>query len=185
MISLSRIIKAFWQKEAFDYSSIQCNMPLDLAEEIISWGKENIPDEDLTGDGREKDIHITIKYGLHDHDPFEVRELLSNFGPIDITLGKTSIFTGDEFDVVKIDVISPGLCELNALISKNFKHTDTHPKYIPHLTVAYVKSGTGKKYVGSDQFKGRKIKVDSVIFSGNDNRKTGLVLDHYFVPKTK
>lgn len=175
MISVFRIIKAF-QKEAFDYSSIQCDMPYDLSEEVIAWGKENIPNEDLAGNGREDNIHVTVKYGLHGHDPFELREMLADFGPVEIILGETSIFEGDDFDVVKLSVNSPRLCKLNALISDKFEHTDTHPKFIPHITIAYVKSGSGKKYQGRKDFSGRKVKLEKALFSGNDNRKTELSL---------
>jgi 2'-5' RNA ligase len=176
MISIFRIIKSFQEKEAFDYSSVQCDMPSDLAEEVIAWGKKNIPDEDLAGNGREDNIHVTLKYGLHDHDPFELREMLADFGPVDITLGETSIFENDEADVVKLSVVSPRLCKLNTLISDKFEHTDTHDIYIPHVTLAYVKPGYGKKYQGRKDFSGRKIKLEKALFSGNDNRKTELPL---------
>lgn len=176
MISPSRIIKAFWEKEAFGYSSVQCNMPWELSEEIIAWGKKNIPDEDLAGDGREEDIHITCKYGLHHHDPIELRALLANFGPVDITLGETSIFENDDADVVKLSITSPRLCKLNAIISDRFEHTDTHDIFIPHITISYVKPGCGKKYQGRKDFSGRKVKLDTALFSGNDNRRTELSL---------
>ena len=175
MISVFRVITAF-QKEAFDYSSVQCDMPYDLAEEVIAWGKENIPDEDLAGDGREDNIHVTCKYGLYDHDPFELREVLAKFGTINITLGKISTFENDETDIVKIDVDSSKIHQLNKIISDKFSHIDTHSTFIPHLTIAYVKPGCGKKYQGNKFFSGRKIKITSVIFSGSDNRKTELFL---------
>jgi hypothetical protein len=176
MISSIRIIKSFW-KNAFNLSSIQCNMPWDLSHEIIAWGKNHISDQDLAGKGREDDIHVTVLYGLQGHDPFELRELLANFGPIIIFLGETSIFMGDDFDVVKIDVISPRLHKLNKIISRKYEHVDTHPVYIPHITIAYVKPGLGVKYQGINEFSGREIKLETALFSGNDNRKTELSLN--------
>lgn len=176
---LSRdVIKAFRIKVAYDFSSVQCNLPIDLSKEIYAWGKENIPDEELTGDGRqpEDDIHITCKYGLHYHDPFELRSYLAEIGPVDVTLGEVSVFENDDADVVQLSVVSPKLCELNKVISDNFEHTDTHPDFTPHTTICYLKPSFGKKYMGRKDFAGRKLKLDSVLFSGNDNRRTNLPL---------
>jgi hypothetical protein len=172
----SRVIKAF-QKEAHTFSSVQCNLSANISKEIYAWGKANISDEELTGDGRqpEDDIHITLKYGLHNHDPFELRPFTSS-GPIDVTLGEISVFENDDADVVKLSIDSPKLHEYNEIVSNNFEHSDTHSTYLPHLTVAYVKPGLGKKYLGRKDFMGRRIKLDSVVFSGNDNRKTVLPL---------
>jgi 2'-5' RNA ligase len=176
-IKASRVIKSFKYREAHSFSSVQCDLPADISQEIYTWGKENIPEEELTGDGRqpEDDIHVTLKYGLHGHDPFEIRPYITE-GPIDLTLGEVSIFKNGDADVVKLSVDSPKLHEFNEIVSNNFEHSDTHPTYIPHITISYVKPGYGKKYEGRKDFLGKKIKLDSIVFSGNDNRKTCLPL---------
>ena len=176
-IKTGRVIKAFKYREAHSFSSVQCDLPADISQEIYAWGKENIPDEELAGDGRqpENDIHITLKYGLHGHDPFELRPYITE-GPIDLTLGEVSIFENDDADVVKLNVDSPKLHEYNEIVSNNFEHTDKYNNYLPHCTLCYVKPGCGKKYKGRKDFFGKKIKLDSIIFSGNDNRKTCLPL---------
>ena len=161
-------------KEARDFSCLLCPLPWDVAEEVRAWGKKNIATEDLINDGLEPNIHVTLKYGLHDNDPFELRELIWNFGRIKMALGRTSIFESDEQDVVKIEVISPRLHVLNKAISDNFDHTDTHPIYLPHTTVAYVRPGSGKKYSGRTDFEGRKMILTEAVFSGNDYRETAL-----------
>ena len=176
MISLRKIIASFRAIEAHDFSSVQCDFPEDISQEIIDWGKKNIPDSELAEDGREDHIHVTVKYGLHGHDPFELRSLIFKHGPIDVKLGEISLFQNDEADVVKIEVESPGLVALNKKIADSFEHTDTHPDYIPHVTVAYLKPGMGQKYVGPVPFTGKKIRLTSVMFSGNDNRETTLPL---------
>jgi 2'-5' RNA ligase len=174
--AIYRIINAHLNR-SYSYSSVQVNMPENLATEIINWSTKNIPDDILTGDGRENEIHITCKYGLLSHDPYELRDCIRNFGPIEVTLGEISIFEND-MDVIKIEVESPKLCKLNKIITNNFdcKKSD-FGDFIPHLTLAYVKAGWGKKYVGNKTFSGRKIKFNSVVFSGNDNRKTELPLN--------
>ncbi len=52
----------------------------------------SIADEDLAADGREETFHVTIKYGLHTGNADEVREIVAGFGPIEITVGKVSMF---------------------------------------------------------------------------------------------
>lgn len=170
----ARKVVASFQKIAYGYSCVQCSLPREIADEIYEWGLQNIPDEDLAADGRESDIHVTVKYGLHGHDPFELRDFLFGKEPIKIKLGRLSLFCNDEHDVVKLEVDSPELHQFNKLVSDNFEHTDTHPDYIPHVTVAYVKKGLGKKYEDRDDFAGRQCLLDSVTFSGNDNRMTVL-----------
>lgn len=168
---VKKVIRAYL-KEAYDFSSVQMDFPDEIAEEIRNWGRQNIPAELLEGKGRENHIHVTVKYGLHNVDFTEVRELFKDVKPLKVKLGRITIFGSEESDVVKIDVISPELHRLNKAISKNFEVTDTHPKYIPHCTIAYVKPGAGQFYNGRTDFAGREILLDSVLFSGKDNRET-------------
>jgi len=64
------------------------------------------------------------------------------------------------------------LHKLNKTFAKNFEVTDTYPEYIPHVTIAYVKKGLGKKYEGKDDFEGKEVLIDNITFSGKDNRTT-------------
>ena len=130
-----------------------------MAGEIFSWSEKNIPDGDLALEGRETQIHVTIKYGIHTHRWDKVRDLLLRERPFELILGPVSIFHNDEHDVVKLSVTSPDLVRLNKILSDSFEHTDTHPDYIPHLTLAYVQSGFGKRYVGRKDFAGRKVVI--------------------------
>lgn len=169
------VIEAFRERLAYDFSCLMSDFPQEVADEIYQWGIDNIPDEDLAENGREPHIHVTVKYGIHISDPTKVRDHLLNQKPIKARLGKVSLFdTSDEHDVVKIDVDSPQLHELNGIISGNFETTDTFPDYKPHVTIAYVKKGLGKKYNGRNDFEGRMVKLNSAIFSGKDNRETTL-----------
>lgn len=166
-----RVVEAFL-KSAYDFSSVQMDFPDEIAEEIRAWGRCNIPGCALIDKGFEDDIHVTVKYGIHIVDFTELRELFKDEKPIEVTLGKITLFTSDENDVVKIDVHSSDLVRLNKKISKNFEVTDTHPKYLPHCTIAYVKSGAGAPYDGCTAFEGKKVLLDTVAFSGKDNRFT-------------
>lgn len=160
-----------FMKTAYNFSSVQLELPDPEAEEIRKWGVQNIPNNLLADGGREDDIHVTIKYGIHIHDFTEARNLFIHQKPIKLKLGKITLFTGD-CDVVKIDVDSPDLHRLNKLISSNFEVTDTHPVYFPHITITYVLKSFGDQFNGREDFFGKKVICDSVIFSGKDNRMT-------------
>lgn len=53
-----------------NYSSVQLNLPVALANEIISWGYKTIPERSIFSDpdkpsfGREDNAHITVLYGI-------------------------------------------------------------------------------------------------------------------------
>ena len=141
-------------------STTQINIPENIAGHMLEWGKLNIPEEDLYFDekggcGREKEPHITVKYGVPMPTPSEeLRAIVHSFRPFKITLGAISLFKNSEFDVVKVDVYSPELHDLNARISKAFPVESKYPSYVPHATIAYTKPGTCHHLEGVDIFEG-------------------------------
>lgn len=153
-----------------EFSSTQIQLHPSIADRIKAMGMQ-IPDSELADDGRETDPHVTLKYGLHTNDPNDVSALLHGEPTIRYKLGKTSLFpaSGDrDYDVVKVDIHSPDLHRLNGKIASALEHTDTHPVYKPHATVAYVKAGMGKKYEGLEDCEGLHGICDHVIFSGKE-----------------
>lgn len=161
-----------------EFSSTQVDLPAKHAAAIRQMAA-TIPDADLAEDGREDAPHITVKFGLHTNDVDDVRRVLADEPPITVTLGKTSIFPAKEgaaYDVVKVDVDSPDLHRLNAKIAKGLDHTDTHPTYKPHATLAYVKPGLGQKYVGRADLDGRTMTLDAIVFSGKDRQTVSIPL---------
>ena len=171
-----------WKIESgYDYSSTQVNISDDLAERIMSWGEENIPDEDIyTGDdnmGREDTPHITVLYGIVTQNADEVIELLSGEGPVKATLGKVSLFeNSDDYDVVKIDIDSKDLSRVNKLLSDNLENENDFPEYKPHITIAYVKQGSGKLYSGSSEFEGVETSFKQIRFSTKEEEPTFIAL---------
>jgi len=180
---VKKVIKAFL-KSAYDFSSVQMEFPDGIAEEIRTWCKSKISGEMLADDGREDRIHVTVKYGIHITDFTELREIFKDVKPIEVKLGKITLFEADEHDVVKIDVISPELHKLNRIISKNFEVTDTHPKYLPHCTIAYVKKEYGHLFNGLSDFEGKKVLLDRVLFSGKDNRQVEFKIKNAYFNQT-
>ena len=165
------------EKKIHKFASTQFNL------EDAAWSRDEDPlpkirhmarqinDEDLADDGREEHPHVTVKYGLHTDDADEVAQVVRDFGPVQVTLGKTFLFPGEEYDVVNVEVKSPALVRLNKLISDSLECTDTHPEYVPHVCLAYVKSGLGKKYEGIDRVDGMRLTFQDLIFSDKRREK--------------
>lgn len=157
-----------------DYSSVQLNVQDRLSDEIISWGYDNIPEKyvffnpDRPSFGRENNIHITILYGVSGKDKASVGDLLKNIKPFTVRLGKMSLFFNNVFDVLKIDVDSPDLHHINSILVKNLDVFQTYPKYIPHVTIAYLNKNKGEKYKELGEFNGEKFQVNNLIFSSKD-----------------
>ena len=158
------------------YSSTQFNLPPELASRVRQMA-ERIHRDDLADDGVEFEPHITVKYGLHTNDADEVRRTVSDKPPVAITFGSTSIFQSDEHDVVKVDIQSDGLKELNRWLSDKLPHTDTHPGYKPHLTIAYVKPGLGDRIAETlNDLMGAVAIFDRLTFSDRESKQHSIML---------
>lgn len=186
MNQTTKIHRPFTDKKGvYDYSSVQVNIPEVIADEIISWGKKHVkeselfmPADDYTH-GREEEPHITVLYGIHSPAPTESAKLLEGKSPIELKLGKISIFTSNSaFDVVKIDVISSGLHHMNALLKTHLLSTQHYDEYRPHVTIAYVKKDRCYQLEKNDTFDGLTWKVNSLVFSSKSGTKTPIRLNH-------
>lgn len=99
--------------------------------------------------GLESQPHVTIVYGIHEDEIDEetiANVIKENLKPLTVKIEEVDIFEGKEYDVVKYNVpVTPELKKYRALFLK-FPNTQNFPEYRPHMTIAYVKPGTGKKY---------------------------------------
>lgn len=98
--------------------------------------------------GIEKEPHCTILYGIHDDkiDLDKLSTVLMDLEKVVCRFNSMTIFEQPEFDVLKFDIESMALRNMNNR-ARTFKHTTDFPDYKPHVTIAYLKPGTGKKYV--------------------------------------
>ena len=168
----------------YSFSSVQINLPNDLSKKIVNWGKNNIDDDIIFRDptnptfGRENEIHVTVLYGIHSKVSKDTRMLVKNVKPFTIRLGKISIFdTSDFFDVVKIEVDSKELHDLNKSFRHKLTYTNKYKGYKPHVTIAYVKHGKGKQFVGKTPFLGSSFEADHVMFSSREGGKEKIKLN--------
>lgn len=103
--------------------------------------------EDKAEYGLETETHVTLAPCL-DNDLNlldELKKFVKPIGEYKAMLTDVSIFENEEYDVLKCSIKSAQMFETNAEIGRNFEmHTEYD--YHPHMTVAYMKKGTAKKY---------------------------------------
>lgn len=166
------------EQQRHEYATTHVLLSGDLAERVLCLAAQ-VRDEDLAEGGRETVPHITCRYGLHDSDPPHVANVLSQFSTVSYTLGAVSCFlageNGGESDVVKVEVDSPDLHRLNAALAA-LPHTDTHPEYKPHATIAYVKAGLGESYAKRFAPLNLSGEASEVVYSDCRGNKTILPL---------
>lgn len=132
---------------------------------------EKIDSEDLAGEGLETEPHVTILYGLHSDEIKDDDVIhICMKGVSSVLLHNVSCFENKEYDVLKFDVRSDFLHDTNEKLSK-LPHTTDFPNYHPHCTIAYLKSGKGKKYM--EQFSDRSFEVfpSKIVYSKPDGSK--------------
>jgi 8-oxo-dGTP pyrophosphatase MutT (NUDIX family)/2'-5' RNA ligase len=157
------------------YASTQIEFAEPLRSRILSVAAA-IPATDLGEEGREDTPHVTVRYGLITDDPQAVIDVAKSHGPITVTLGKTSLFTNPEADVLKLEVASDGLYRLNEALKAAIPHTDKYPLYVPHVTLAYLKPGAGGKYVGWAGLDGQTATINELIFSDRNRNRVVIPL---------
>lgn len=176
---------SYWDmlKEAIDkkrsYSCLMVKMPVDISEAISEFQKQIDPKDIYSKEvfGLEKESHVTVLYGFHSQSLFPVKKVIDKqYGKDTISgsLGKVSLFENTEYDVLKFEVESEDLQELNK-ICKTLPYTSDYPDYHPHCTISYIKKGTCKDLVGKT-IKNNTFSTSELFFSNKDSVKTNFSL---------
>lgn len=165
-------------------SCITAPLPASVTRDVLRIAAR-LPDAVLaTEDGREDKPHITVRYGTHTQNPDDVAELLAGTGVVTATLGVFTFFPNaesDSGDVLLIAVDSPDLEALHRKLGE-LPHTDTHPQYKPHATIAYLTPGMGQHLVNELNkqrdltLRGRRVFLNTLIFSTYDDDHTPIYL---------
>lgn len=133
------------------------------------------PDDDSFG--FEDEPHVTLLFGLHKEvTDKQVEDIISKFVYGPISLSNLSIFDNPDYDVLKFDIpnTSSGagfLYKTNKELIK-LPHTTNFPNYHPHMTVGYLKKGTGEKWVKSFNTEEFVVTPHSAIYSKPNREKT-------------
>jgi 2'-5' RNA ligase len=151
-----------------EFGSSQFDIPAPMAARIKNLSS-SIAVEDLADDGCEENPHLTVQYGLPALSSAQSSTLahtMAGISPVEIHLGKTSLFETPNYDVVILPVTGSGPLQVrNAIRARVPGITDTHPTYHPHITLAYVKAGMGKKYAGNAELAGQTVRLDHLTLS--------------------
>ena len=119
--------------------------------DIPEWSKyilSYIDEQDLLENEYKPEPHVTLLAKIYNivqlHD---IKKHLKPLHKIKVVFNKISIFEIEDADVVKFELHSNQLKEMNAVLRRHIPYQDTFVDYNPHITLAYVKKGTGKKYI--------------------------------------
>lgn len=97
--------------------------------------------------GLETEPHCTLLYGLHEGVTTEnVEKVLDKYTYYTCKAYNASLFENPDYDVLKFDIKGDNLHETNKDLQQ-YPFTSNFPDYHPHMTIAYLKPGTGKRYV--------------------------------------
>jgi hypothetical protein len=124
-----------------------------LRVKIPRWVLKNVHDSDIIQ--LEHRPHATVYYGADARDLPQIEQIVRDYGrSIRMYLGGLNIFEHPDMDVLYFELVGDGLSELHRRIAR-LPHTrpPTHPEYTPHLTVAYLKKGAGRKHIGATPFR--------------------------------
>ena len=127
--------------------------------------------------GIETEPHITILYGIHKEvDDDQVMAMFSDIkkSDFDLEVNGLDCFYSKDYDVLKMNIKSEKLNELNNLAEK-LPHTSTYPDYKPHITIAYLTKGNGNNYVDLN-FKMKINTIDKIVYSKTNGEKIDIPL---------
>lgn len=158
-----------------DHASTHITMPPEVRGKAVLFAGK-IPSDELAADGLEYDTHITVKYGLDDSALEQAETIIRQYPSFPIRLGSLSVFKNPGVDVLKIGVTSPGLERLHSLLGELPNREEKRP-YSPHITLAYLKGGTGDKYVGLEgPLYGEQMWVQAVTLSHRSGERRKIPL---------
>lgn len=147
-------------------------------------GASQIDPNDLAEGGLEDRPHVTILYGLElgeeESSPELARKLrgvLADAGEVQATVGGIEIFEGEDSDVIVQRLQSQELQNLHERIRDSLPNEQTYPDYKPHITIGYVRKGTGEKYRNlRTGLEGQVLVFDSLEAAGRNEDVTAIPL---------
>lgn len=122
--------------------------------------------------GLETKAHITLLYGFNEEvNPNEVIDVVKKYEYIHVKLDNVSLFQNEEYDVLKLDANLNILQDVHNELRK-FPHTDVYSTYHPHMTIAYLKPGTGNKYIDKLKWVKLLMNPNEIVYSKSNGELT-------------
>lgn len=121
--------------------------------------------------GLETEPHCTLLFGLHEEVTLQqVEDIVSEYTYYTAQLKNASLFENAQYDVLKFEVSADNIHQANKDL-KTLPFTTEYPDYNPHLTIGYLKSGTGKKYTKVLKGKEYDVAPQYIIYSTPSGKK--------------
>jgi 2'-5' RNA ligase len=172
---------------AHKYACAHVEVPRELAAQLKTLAY-SIPNTDLydpaNGKGRELESHVTVRFGLLTDEAADLAPIAADAPPARVTFTGIGHFDGaaegKPYDVVFASVDSADLRRLNRELAA-LPHHDTHPEYVPHATIAYVRAGMGAQWARrltlmAANLAGRDFIAPALVLSARDGGKTEVLL---------
>lgn len=149
---IKKYIQFIKESSGYEYGCVMVEVPVKNWKEITSYiDPEDVYEEE--GDstyGIQNNPHLTLLYPILNNVKFEeVKSILDEIvnKNINIKIDKIDTFENEKFDVVKFNVENNEyLNRIHELLKLNLPNEDKYDIYRPHITIAYLKRGTSKKY---------------------------------------
>jgi 2'-5' RNA ligase len=172
-MKLKKYIEFIKESSGYEYGCVMIEVPVSNWNELTN----SIDSKDVYtgGDdshGIQEYPHLTLLYGLEKGvTEDQVKSVIDNFkGEIKIEIDGINLFENEQFDVLKFNVVSDaGLQQLHDELSK-LPNTDKFPIYKPHITIAYLNKGMGKKYVNPN-YKYSVKNINKIVYSRPNSEK--------------
>jgi 2'-5' RNA ligase len=146
---------------------VSFDLPVDYAEKIKNMA-DKIPKALVRSDKHVGKPHVTVLTNI-DNKSFEAATKVSRQSSSgSVRLGRTKVFDRPDYDVVYVEAGSDALSGTHQKLKAGTDNVQTFPEYRPHVTLAYVRKGTGKYYTGMRDLEGVEIPMKSLQVSFRD-----------------
>jgi hypothetical protein len=136
------------ENNKYDFGCVMIKVPIKnwdkVLDEIDPSDVYEVPNESY---GLQLNPHVTILYGFgSDINLNDIKKKLNQYSPVEVIINGIEVFENDEFDVVKFGVKKTDQLESMFNSLSELPNENQFPEYLPHITIAYVKKGSGEKY---------------------------------------
>jgi 2'-5' RNA ligase len=173
--------KLFLEKDStiYEYGCIMVYLNIPNWNRFISKiNYQDLYEPNLERYGLEEEPHCTILYGIHsDVSDDEVVEKFSGLSrsDFDLVVNGVDCFYNKDYDVLKLNVKSNKLSELNEM-AKSLPHTSAFPDYKPHITLGYLQKGRGIDYVDPTFNINLDNTIEKIVYSKPNGQKIDISL---------